>query len=287
MDNVILNPDHHAYAVRRFLEHFNIQSAPPDGELLTRVLRSFAEIPYENISKIVKLNRYFLTPERLRLPEEVMEDFRCFHLGGTCFSLSFFLHAVLQHLGYINHIVMADMSHRPNVHCALIAVLHKQLVLIDPGYLLNQPMPIHPDHPRIYRAPHRGVELKFNTDTGRYELFTFDRQMIKFRYAFFAQPTPLPEFLQHWLNSFYQGTMHGICLTQMREDHMIYLHNDFLQVTGVDGSNKKHIKADYEQVVSDLFGMPPEWIEKAQEALTANKELERKHGFFIDKRRES
>lgn len=284
MDKIILNPDHHAYAVRQFLEHFDIKPGQADAELLAKVLRAFAHIPYENISKIVKLSRYFLSPERLRMPEEVMEDYRQFHLGGTCFSLSFFLHSVLHHLGYVNHIVMADMTRRPNVHCALVAVLHDQLALIDPGYLLNQPMPIHPDHPRIFRAPHRGVELQFNPENDRYELYTFDRSILKFRYTFSPAPTPLPDFLQHWLASFYQGTMHGLCLTQMRDDHMIYLHNDYLQVTGMAGSNKKHIKSDYERVVSDLFGIAEEWVERAQAALTVNKDLEREHGFFIDHR---
>jgi arylamine N-acetyltransferase len=280
MNTVSLHPDNHAYAVRHFLEYFSIKQAMADADLLIKILESFSQIPYENISKIVKLNRNFLTEDRLRLPEEVMEDFSRHHLGGTCFSLSFFLHTVLYHLGYQTHMVMADMRNRANVHCALVALLNNKVYLIDPGYLLTQPMQIHPDKSRLYRAPHNGVELKFDPESRRYQLYTFDRQLIKFRYSFFVEPTPLPEFLQHWLASFYQAGMHGICMTQMQEDQLVYLHNDFLQVASVNGKNKRHIKQNYEKVVGEVFGIGPEWVEMAQEALAGNMELERIHGLY-------
>jgi len=285
MNEVVLNPDNHAYAVRRFTDHFGIRPAAADGELLDKILRAFAEIPYENISKIIKLNRYFLTLDRLRLPEEVIEDFLCHHLGGTCFSLSFFLHCILQHSGFQTHIVMADMHRRPNVHCALIAFLQEALYLIDPGYLLTQPMRIHPDRTRVYRTPHSGMEIRFDGDSGRYQLYTFDRQTIKYRYAFFTDPTPLAEFAHHWLASFYQSGMHGLCLTRRVQDQLVYLHNDYLQIAGQDGKNTRHVKTNYQQVVAKLFDIAPEWVERAQEALADNKALERVHGFYQPKGR--
>jgi arylamine N-acetyltransferase len=278
MNRPVLNPENHAYAVRQFVECFDIKPDRADGELLLKILNAFAEFPYENISKIIKLNGHFLSEERLRLPEEVMEDFSRYHLGGTCFSLSFFLHSILHHLGYEAHLVMADMPNRPNAHCALVARLFKKLYLIDPGYLLTQPMQISSDKPRLYRAPHSGIELRYDLISARYQLFTFDKQLMKFRYSFCSHPTPLTEFLQHWLASFYQGTMHGICLTRMEKDQLIYVHNDYLQVAGVSGKNSRRIKQNYERVVGELFGIQPELIEKAQQALLHNRQLELEHG---------
>lgn len=280
-----LDPANHAYAVRRFMDSFVIKPAPPDHELLRLVLNAFASFPYENISKIIKLSGHFLSSERVRLPEEVMEDYERHRLGGTCFSLTFFLHTILYHLGFRSHIVMADMGQRANVHCGLIAMLEHGLFLVDPGYLLTQPMEIHPDKPRLYRAPHSGVELRFDTVRDRYQLYTFDQQALKLRYDFSASPTSLPEFLKHWLASFYQGTMHGICLTQVREDQLVYLHGDYLQVTTMAGKSKQRLKSDYERTVSSLFGIAPEWLERAQEAMTRNMELERTHGLYRPKKR--
>jgi len=280
MNKMDLNPENHAYAVHHFMDFFYLKPAAADADHLGKILQAFAEIPYENISKIIKLNEHFLSEQRLRLPEEVMEDFSRYHLGGTCFSLSFFLHCVLYHQGYHSYIVMADMRHRANVHCALNALLHDKVYLIDPGYLLTQPMPIHPDTPRLHRAPHSGVELRFDAETGRYQLFTFDRQVIKLRYSFAAEPTPLAEFLQHWLSSFYHATMHGICLTRVQDQHLIYLHNDYLQIAGLEGKISRHLGPHYEQLVTQMFGIDSEWVERAREALVDNLQLERAYGLF-------
>ena len=68
------------------------------GDTLTRILVSFARIPYENISKLIKLSETGGEWDRFRLPAEVWEDFRRNNLGGTCFSLTFFLWAILDFL---------------------------------------------------------------------------------------------------------------------------------------------------------------------------------------------
>jgi arylamine N-acetyltransferase len=280
-----LDPANHAYAVRRFMDYFVIKLQHPDDDTLRAVLSAFAAFPYENISKIIKLNAHFLSSERVRLPEEVMEDYEHHRLGGTCFSLSFFLHSILYHLGFHSYIVMANMGQRANVHCCLVVLLNDRLYLVDPGYLLTQPMQIHPDRPRLYKAPHSGVELRFDSESERYRLFTFDLNTIKLRYDFSVTPTPLPEFLGHWLASFYQGTMHGICLTQLREDQLVYLHGDYLQITNMAGKSKQHLGSEYERTVRSLFGIAPEWLERAQEAMARNMELEQLHGLYRPKRR--
>lgn len=276
-------PFHHPNAVKHFLAHFGLVPRTPDLTFLERILSHFSSLPYENISKILKLNRHFLSVDRIRLPEEVMEEYARHHLGGTCFSLSYFLQSILLQMGYTSYIVMANMGPRENVHCALAVQLNGVKYLADPGYLLTQAMELHPDRTRLYRSPHTGVEVKFNRSLACYQLYTFDHQTIKLRYTFTDRPTPIEEFMEHWLASFYQGTMHGICLTQLRQDGLIYVHDNYLQMATAQGKRKRRLHDDYYRVVAELFAIEPELIERAQLAMAENMELEQVHGLFRPK----
>jgi arylamine N-acetyltransferase len=276
--SIILDPGSHGESVQGFLRFFDLPDKDPSTAYLEQILTFYARLPYENISKIIKLRKDFTSPERLRLPEEVMDDHARFHLGGTCFSLTFFLQSILTLQGFSCYPVMADMRNRPNVHCALIVLLNGARYLVDPGYLLTRPMEIHPDKPRLYRTEHTGVELMFNVQKQKYHLLTFDRQQSKWRYCFVDRPTPADEFLRHWQASFVQGTMHGICLTRVSDQGIIYLHKDYLQVSNNEGREKRKIKQNYHVVISDLFSIAPEWVEQALAAIPENMALERQFG---------
>ena len=286
-DKIILDPCLHGAGVRRFLEHFHVREGAPDLAGLGRILERFACLPYENLSKIVKLARDFTSPHRIRLPEEVMEDHIQYRLGGTCFSLTFFLQTILQHCGYPCYPVMAHMRNRPNTHCALIAQLGRAGYLVDPGYLLSQPMHIDPDRPRVYRSPSSGVELRFDPGDESFHLYTFNRLEVKWRYRFHDRPVPADEFLGYWHDSFYQSGMHGLCLTRIEEGGLVYLHNDYLRISTPEGVAKRRLRGDVETTVRELFGISPEWVEKAKALIPENMERERHFGLIRSPMRRS
>ncbi len=284
---IILDPYKHQNGVNLFLDYYAIRTQSPGLEFLQSILRHFSKLPYENVSKIIKLNRDFLSPEHIRLPEEVFDDHARFHLGGTCFSLTFFLQSILLQHGFQGYPVIAHMRNRPNVHCAFVVLLDRKQYLVDPGYLLNQPMEIQPDSNRFYRTAHTGVELAFNPDDEFYHLYTFDKQDKKWRYCFQNKPLSEQEFLDHWLNSFYQGTMHGICMTQLREDGMLYLHNNYLRITTIEGQQKQRIKQDYYNVVQNVFGIDSSLVEEAMAAISENMAFEREFGLRAKEKNEA
>jgi len=277
---IILDPFQHLDGVKQFMDYFDIEPQNPGLLFLQKILTHYAQVPYENVSKVLKLNRDFTSPQHIRLPEEIIDDHIQYGLGGTCFSLTYYLQSILSIYDFHCYPVMADMKNRPNVHCALVVELDRKKYLVDPGYLLTQPMEINPDKPRLYRSPHTGVELRFDTRDERYHLYTFDRQNIKWRYTFKDRPTPADEFLQHWLASFYQGTMHGILLTRVQNDGLIYLHNNYLQISNIEGKTKKRLKENYPNIVQDLFGISADLIQEAEQAIARNMELEKKFGYF-------
>ena len=279
-----INPEDFKNASFEFLEYYNLCPKKPEQTFLEEILEKYANLPYENISKIIHLSENFTSENRIRLPDRVIDDHERFKLGGTCFSLTFYLQSILLSLGFNCYPVMADMRNQPNVHCALIVRLGQKKFLVDPGYLLTQPMEMNKDNPKLYRTEHTGVELRFNKQDERFFLYTFDREQVKWRYQFFDRPTSPNEFLKHWQDSFYKGTMHGIVLTKIQKDGMIYMHNDYLKITSIEGQQKQRVKSNYLTVVQQSFGFDPELVEHAQEAMVSNMALERELGIFKNKK---
>ncbi|MBN2357298.1 hypothetical protein JXO59_14375, partial [candidate division KSB1 bacterium] len=78
----------------------------------------------------------------------------------------------------LNYIVMADMGRRRNVHCALLLEVERKKYLVDPGYLLTQAMQLNKDRVRLYRSPQSGIEVRFERETERFQLSTFDQQIL-------------------------------------------------------------------------------------------------------------
>ena len=282
---VTLDPGAHTKSARRFLEFYNIKDRNAGSEILREVLTAFSNLPYENLSKIVKLERDYSAPDRIRLPEEVMEDHARHRLGGTCFSLTFFLQSILVSLGFTCYPVIAHMSRMRNSHCALIIVRGTEHWLADPGYLLNEPMRLDKDRSRIYRTPHTGVELRFSQDDEHYEIHTFNQNQLKFRYRFQNVPQSPEQFLDHWLGSFYWPGMRGMCLTRVNADGMVYVHNDYVQVQNLKGKRKGHV-TDIYKLVNENFHISPEWVERAREAIPRIIRLGQQHGYYSDTGRE-
>ncbi len=280
-NKLLLDPHNQNTAVNRFMDFFRLKSQSPSVGFLQGILSAFANLPYENISKIINLNRNFLSSGHVRLPERIIDEHALYKFGGTCFSLTFFLQSILSRHGFLCYPVMADMRHRSNIHCALMVILDNRKFLVDPGYLLNHPMEIHPDKPRLYYSEHNGIELQFEKEVDIYHLYTFDRQQKKWRYRFRDNPTPPDRFLQYWLDSFYKAPMHSICLLKIQGNGLLYMHNDYFQITTIDGKQKRRVKEKIHTTVHEVFGIKPEQVEQALAAIEENKILERKHNIWV------
>lgn len=226
------------------------------------------QIPYENLSKIIKFGREHQDVASLRMPDEVWEDFRQYRLGGTCFSLTFFLRSIVETLGFACYPVMAHMKAGPNHHCALVVDFKGAHYLLDPGYVLDVPMRIDGGQRRQYRSAHAGVELR-NADTAlQYHLYTFTHEKMQWRYTFADVQVSGADFLQHWLNSFSWNGMNGLCLTKSRQDSLIFIHKHFMRETGIAGSKKNYnLKQNREQMIKEIFGIPAEIVEAAEAAV--------------------
>ena len=283
IENEILNPDLYRHAAGDFIKQCSIFSGNPDLDLLGEVLLYYSRLPYENLSKIIKHQKQTEWLQKIRLPGEVLDDHFSCHLGGTCFSLTFTLETILARLGFICYPVMADMKWRPNSHCALIVRYQGDQYLVDPGYLLNRPMQLNVERPRIFLHEVSGVEVVYQQAERRYHLYTFDRAGMKWRYSFRNIGCSRRDFLAFWLESFYWNSMHGLLLNKIEKGRMVYVHKTYMRETTAETRVNRNIKPDYHSAIAEVFDIQARKVEEALSALQANLLRERELGLWIPK----
>ena len=104
----------------KFWERYSLDELEPDFAHLSRIASAFSNLPYENVTKILKDARSTTVGQKLRGTEEVLQDHLRWNTGGTCFSLCNALASILENCGFQAFIAMADMHYGPNIHCAVI-----------------------------------------------------------------------------------------------------------------------------------------------------------------------
>jgi len=253
----------HQEAIELFQRHFNLARSRSDLEDLRLLLRHYSKIPYENISKIIKVASHEELEGKFRLPLEVMQDHMEHRLGGTCFSLTYFLEEILRSWEYSCHKAMAHMSAGENIHCVIVADLAGNRYLVDPGYLLWQPLLLSSERPQTFFTPQGGVEVRYDPAAGEFHLFTFNARGRKWRYRFADRSVSEIDFRQHWIASFSKPTLHNILLNQLTEKGLLYVRGNHLRLTSFEEERKANIRQEYHRQIQDLFGIKPQWVEEA------------------------
>jgi arylamine N-acetyltransferase len=283
----ILETRHNKVSIKIFNNYFSINNNKKAGlDLLEEILSCFSQFPYENLSKIIKHSQSNKGIEKIRLPEELMKDHKMYHFGGTCFSLTYFLQIILTHFHFSCYPVMASMRWGQNVHCAMVVMLDNIKYLVDPGYLLNRPIQMKTNNiqgMRIFNSDVTGVQLVYDQENIKFNLFTFDSKQIKWRYSFIDRPVSGEDFLDYWLSSFNWNSMHGLCLTKIEKGRMVYIHKTFMRETRFGEKKNVNIKKNYHSVIQNIFGIHSVRVEEALAALELNMSRERESGLWVPK----
>ncbi|MCK4548734.1 MAG: arylamine N-acetyltransferase [Candidatus Krumholzibacteria bacterium] len=252
-----------------FFGHFGIATGDPDLDLLTAVVAGYSQVPYENVTKII---RKFNEPDpvlRLRGPEEVMKGFVESHTGGTCFSLTWCLGAILSSAGYKCYPAMADMKRR-NIHCALIVRIGGKKYLVDPGYLLGDPVELT-GNPVIIPTSFGKVELR-PRGAASYDLFTIAGGEKSWRYRLRTTPVSKAIFFRHWQASFALPMMNSLQLTKLTEGGHLYIRDHHLRLRRGDMKLNENIRADLENRIEAEFGIPGDITAEARRLIERMKE---------------
>lgn len=259
-----------APATQIFLDLFQVKPGSPGLRLLEDVAVEFSQLPWENLTKFLKKDA--APQNRLRRAGEVMEDHARMGTGGTCFSLTDTLRAIVGDLGFHACPAMADMRHGPNIHCGLVVHVGERRVLLDPGYLVPEPVPLEPGTGARVELPGHRLEYRPAAGCDQYELYTVnDRGEETFRYRLRPGPVREEDFLGFWTASFQATGMNGLHLNRLTSGGRLSAHNQNLRID--DGRRKRNVKLkdSYVETVARTFGLAPELVRQAHEAWCRNR----------------
>ena len=224
----------------RFLRHFQLSQAAPPAELLRAVVRAFAHLPYENLSKIIKHQQAPRPEDARRQPGEVLAEHLAFGAGGTCFSLTATLLNLVRALGWQAEPLLADRRYGQDTHCALLIWIDGQPHLVDPGYLIVEPIPLDFDAPYQIRTAFNDLVLTPCGD-GRIDLATRSQGQSTHRLTFKAFPADPGQFLRAWDASFDWQMMHYPVLSRVVGPRQLYLQGNRLQTRSHNGVERQEL----------------------------------------------
>jgi len=215
----------------RFLQKFDISTQLPRIVLIDRVTAAFSNLPFENLTKIIKAGAVTSASSAMRYPDELISDFLAWGTGGTCFSLSASLIALLDALGIEAYPALADRHYGPNTHCGvLIPASGGDMLLCDPGYLLFAPVKAPRDLPVSFNNGFNVVELLPLAGGARIELYTVVKGNRKLRLTFKIEPVDDNAFGKAWEQSFAFEMMSYPVLTRTANGCHQYLQANTLAV---------------------------------------------------------
>ncbi len=254
-----------------FFEHFQIAPDLPRTTLLTRVLTSFASIPYENLSKIIGFAQAGRTIQK-QSPEDVIRGFIASGTGGTCFPLTVTLIKILEELGFPAVPILADRRYGSDSHCALLCeVTANSWCLVDPGYLLISPLALPLQGSSVYSPPFTRVELRRLADSDRVELYTItDAATSSGKYRLTYKTTPIDEHSFHaaWDRSFDWEMMRYPVLSRVIGDTHIYVQKNSILLRSAECHTRRNIEeGEFIREVSSSMHVKEEIIKKALECL--------------------
>ena len=239
-----LAPPANKELLSRFLSHCRVPECRSRLQMLTAVTRAFARVPYENLTKIIKQAETGDPMQARRGPSELIGDHMVLGTGGTCFSLTAaFLHLV-RSLGWEAEPILADRSYGSNSHCALVVRISGQLHLLDPGFLILEPILLSDGDSREVETPFNRLILTPRREGETLELSTVQEGRRTHRITFKLQPVDTGEYLRAWDASFDWEMMHYPLLTRVADGRQLYLRGSRLQVRCADAVELSEIALD-------------------------------------------
>ena len=254
-------------AAAAFLSRFKLDPGiSPDPVSLKKLFQAFGQLPYENISKIINYHQAGLRKSSsFRNPAEVIEGFLTDRLGGTCFSLTQTLAALLGFCGFDCYRVLGDMRYGPNIHCAVLVRLAGEKYLCDAGYLLPEPLRINSGGRSTLKGPLYSYLLEADPHSGGvYNLYTRSgRGETKWRYLI-RDRAVTDRVFEHYRKLTFDAPMNRhLLLTRNAEDGQVYVHKHKLRLTSTRGHTNSNIRLCVPERIEELFGIDRERVAHA------------------------
>lgn len=256
-----------------FLRHFSINARASRDEALASVIWSFSQLPYENLTKIIKHAMEGHPEKTRRGPKEVIQDHIRFGTGGTCFSLTATLMHLLKALGWQAEPILADRPYGDNTHCALLIEREGTPHLIDPGYLILQPVSLIKSGEKEISTPFNHLLLSAR-ENDKLELATVEKDRVAHRLTYKTAPADWGEFSRAWDDSFGWEMMRYPMLTRVAGGAQVYLRGKRFQRRRKEGVERAEIgQGEIMKKIAEEFRIDRSVVFKAIEVLKERGEV--------------
>jgi arylamine N-acetyltransferase len=257
-----------------FLAHFGIVTKAEPRQLLGAVAAAYSRLPYENITKIIKRAEVGSNEKARRYPEEVIRNHIDWGAGGTCFSLTAALMQLVRSLGWRAEYILADRRYGPDTHCALMVWIEDVPHLLDPGFLIVDPVPLNSQTEHILETGCNRLILSSDSVKNKIELSTLRKGTETYRLTYKIAPVDPGEFYKAWDASFEWEMMRYPLLTRAEDSRQIYMRGSMLQVSDADSVDRREISGD-ELIarISSTFKMDAALVERAVSILKSRGEI--------------
>jgi arylamine N-acetyltransferase len=246
-----------------FITHFGIRRNRSPREVFSEVVAAFARLPYENITKIIKRAEAGTPEKARRYPEELIQNHFEWGTGGTCFSLTSALMELVRSLGWKTEYILADRRYGQDTHCALLIWIDGNPHLLDPGFLIVDPIPISSSEQGIETGFKRLLLAPEGRDD-RISLSTVRGNSKTYRLTYKTSPVEVGEFSRAWDASFDWEMMQYPLLTRTVASSQVYLRGSRLQVARTDSVEKCEMgREDMISKISREFCIRPEIVAHA------------------------
>ncbi len=226
-------------------------------------------MPYENLTKIIKAGEGLQAGHAKRLPDTVIRDYVQHGTGGTCFSLTAACIAILDACGFGAYPLLADRHYGSDTHCAVMFSHNARLLLLDPGYLIHQPIRLPTVEPVTITSGFQTLELCPHDAGRRVELFTIANNNRRSRLTYKVAPVDGPTFGRAWERSFTWEMMTYPVLTRFADGVHHYLQGEQLRIRTDGRTTRQTLSANDEYVfISKTLGIDPTIIKQAFSVLS-------------------
>ena len=238
-----------------FCRHTGLRSGEKRLHTLGTLAKSFSRLPYENLTKIIRSSRNGKGPAARRLPARVLTDHRDLGTGGTCFSLTAALLHLVRALGFEAQPILADRHYGADTHSALLVRIRGRPHLLDPGYLMVEPIPLEESREVEVKTPFNRLLLSPESP-GRMRLYTRQQGGRSHRLTFKTSPADPGQFLKAWDESFSWEMMTHPLLTRIQGGKQIYLNGRRLQIRTHTGVVRKELDPEeLHRQIAAAFGI--------------------------------
>jgi hypothetical protein len=231
---------------------------------------TLSNVTYENLTKIIRYSEAGSADKARIADDSFQNNVDHWMGGGTCFSMTWHLFQELNSMGLSPRLLMGHKRKEKNIHCALRLPYEGKEYLLDPGYLIFDPLEIPdvlPFGPSFLFFPLIPNCVRVERENKHISLLTGSLNTpLKLRFEYDFDGVDEKEFQLHWSESFDREMMTYPVLNRLDRVNGIqyYYQKGNLVLRDQNGSRIERIAEENKvTVLSSLFRLPAETVERA------------------------